>query len=430
MNSKPKILLLHPPASKKRRYQLDGYCSQPQKGPFRWHPLDFCAFASKLSREADLEILDLGISSCHDFNARPLAYDFIIGLIGAYGWDDQLLFWKEILKKGVPVFLSGDIARYEPQFVFEHLPNLGGIIPELSLPPALSDLSDTNSSFIWRPGRKEYSLPSLKEPFSIGIQNFNLWKHSLYHLPFNTGHPFASIITQVGCPYHCDYCILSTYPSAKRDLNEVEEELESLKKQGAKHVYIRDATLNSSQKHLEAVCDLMKKTGLPWNAFVHTRGIGKFSKILKESGCIVLQLGIDSPDQETLRRKNKIPANAEEEIHLLQKEKISTAGHFIYRLEDNPLPPQSIARYADEIGLNWFTLTPFMIRPGMTSWDRKELSVISTMDSSIERLILKTSLWFYSRPSRVFRLIRIFFRHPIFSFLSLMNLLMKDKYLK
>jgi hypothetical protein len=396
-----RILLLHPPGAFPRKYQLDGYCSQVQKGPFRWHPLDFISFSSRPGVNA--RVLDLGAGFSGLLPAlRITNFDAVIGLIGACGWRQHLAFWKRILKRGIPVFLSGDIARIQPRTVFDALPGLSGIIPELALPPSPEDLFDRESPLVWRPGGQRYERPIVGREFSLGIQDFGIWSRGLYRLPFSTPEPFASVITQVGCPHRCRYCILSDYSPAKRRLDEVREELKRLRHDGTRHVYIRDATLNSSPEHLAAVCDLMRESGFSWNAFARLDGVGEHARLLAASGCSLLQFGLDSPDPETLSRFGKRTTGREkQELDALRQNGIRSTGHYLFGLETPAATPLHIARTAHRLGLDWLTITPLMHRPGTGSWNPDFLEKPPMVSFSTRFRIQASLAWFYGRRGRI-----------------------------
>ena len=415
---KHKILLLHPPASNISKYQLDGYCSQPQKGIFRWHPIDFVLFSSKLKNEADICVLDLGTVKKYNLNNVNQKFDYIIGLIGAYGFNEHVPFYSKLIQSGEKLFLSGDISRYSPEIVFGQLNGLQGIIPDLCIPPSVNDFSDKSSPKIWRPNQNEYLLPILKNNFLVGIQNFNIWDHKLYHLPFIINEPFASVYSQTGCPYNCDYCMLGQWPSSIRNLDEFEEELRELKKNGVKHLYIREATLNSSQKHLEKICEILTKFKFTWNAFARIDNIGKNAKMLYASGCRILQFGVDSIDPKTLENNNKKTnfERIEAELTCLRKEKIETVGHFVFGLERDPVHPMKIAEYAYKTKFDWLTITPFMIRPGTRYWNDDFLSKINDVNFvNYDDLnnIRKALIWFYSRSDKWKLLLKVLLNNPL-----------------
>lgn len=336
---RPSVLLLHPPGVRNRFYQLDTYCSQPQKGPFRWHPLDFATFASRLQEDSDVVIMDLGISEYKKAEALGLQnYDAIIGLIGAYGWNTHVAFWRQIIEKfSGPVWLSGDIARHAPQVVFDALPGLRGIIPEFCRPPQLQELlqSDPNTLSVWNPEAESYAIQRVEKGFRTGIQAYELWNRSLYKNPFVRTRSWASTFTQTGCPYTCSYCMLQEYQWSPRDLDEFEEEIARLKYLGVEHLYVRDATFNTTPAHIEKACDILAKSRLPWNTFARIETVEKWLPKLAESGCKVLQFGLDSPDRDALATYSKDTGSVDFANVIRQAGQwgIETVGHFVLGLD-------------------------------------------------------------------------------------------------
>ena len=92
-----KIALIHPPKGEEA-FQLDGYCSQPQKGPFRWHPLDLLTLASFYQSQADIFLRDWGLSSRGNC-AIPAQATIIVGMIGVYGYSQQMAYWRDVAEQ-------------------------------------------------------------------------------------------------------------------------------------------------------------------------------------------------------------------------------------------------------------------------------------------------------------------------------------------
>ncbi len=417
MRQLPRLLLLHPPGRAGQLYQLDGYCSQPQKGPFRWHPLDFVAFASSWANHAAITIRDLGATVDTDVVPHDIKdADVIVGLIGAWGWPTQRRFWQRIIALGKPVFLSGDIARHEPAFVFASLPGLAGIIPELAAPPTVAELHTRSGARLWRTGAAAWARPPVPQGFRLGAQPFANWDHRLYRLPFTARHPWASVITQVGCPHPCNYCILGDYAPAFRDMADLDDELASLRRAGVRHLYIRDATLNSAPKHLDRVLPHLAATGLPWNAFARLDGIGARAGDFAAAGCRVLQFGLETPHPDALDSWGKRwrGETVAAELAAVRAVGIRTVGHFVLGL-DAIATARDLVDYADQIGLDWATISPLMRRPGSALWTRPNAP---TDDLDLEEggrhgaEIAAAMRRFYLHPRRVFGLTGRFLGEP------------------
>lgn len=412
MTQPPYIALVHPPAGPERMYQLDGYCSQPQKGPFRWHQLDFIAFASKLANSADISIHDLGTE--HKIRQRiTTPPDIIIGLAGAYGWNTHERFWRDLIQAGHMVYLSGDICRHDPNFVFSRLPGLAGIIPELACCPDIEELFSGQSPRIWTE-KSPHIVPEVKKGFKTGIQNYNLWNHKMYKLPFAPGKRFASVFSQVGCPFSCSYCILSSYPFANRDIEEFEEEIQSLKKQGVEHIYLRDATFNSCPNHVDNVCRVMKKSGLPWNTFARLGNLESISEKLSQSGCRLVQIGFDSPSKTVLELyEKKINSDPVSEVSALHKAGVKTVGHFVMGLDQNHTDDaKNILSFSKQLKLDWITVTPLMVRPGTKMWDSSLADSLEKDYPELEKTIDGIMKKFYFSASGMKTLLPVVFKDP------------------
>jgi hypothetical protein len=417
MSRRPRILLLHPPGTPGRLYQLDGYCSQPQKGPFRWHPLDFVAFSSAWTATAEIVVRDLG--STVDTGRLPAeidAADVVVGLIGAWGWPVQRRFWQRVIARGRPTYVSGDLARHEPAFVFASLPGLTGILPELATPPSVADLREAGGERMWRPGRGAWARPPVPRDFRLGRQPFDAWNHGLYKLPFTARRPWASVMTQVGCPHPCSYCILGDYAPAFRDVEDLRDDLANLRRAGARHLYVRDATLNSSPKHLGRVLPQLGATGLPWNAFGRLDGIGAHARDLRAAGCHTLQFGLESPQPERLAAWGKRwrGAPVAEELAAIRAAGIRTVGHFVLGL-DEASSARDIVDFADAIGLDWATISPLMRRPGTDLWTSPPgpTDNLGLEDDAAQAAEVAAAMRrFYLQPRRLSRIGGRFLRDP------------------
>ncbi len=352
---------------------------------------------------ADVTVLDLGT-----FRSKPKlhlsSFNAIVGLIGAYGWLHHVRFWRQVLAATrSPVWLSGDIARHDPRRVFDALPGLSGIVPELACPPPTEALLGASSPTLWRPGAATYELPHVADGFRLGVQPAGLWDKRLYRLPFGTPEPFASILTQVGCPHRCDYCILSSYRPAFRDMAEVREEAQQLHRAGVRHLYVRDATLNSTTAHLDSVVDALAPVGLTWNAFARADGIGEFAQRLHTAGCRVLMFGLDSSDAEILARHGKrMRGDLAADVAAVRRAGIHTVGHFVLGLDDRSEKPEAIARYAEALGLDWMTITPLMRRPGTIHWSKDSDPASTAIDTALPFPAKVALSKFYAHPRRWF----------------------------
>lgn len=129
-----------------------------------------------------------------------------------------------------------------------------------------------------------------------------------------SNYPAVKVAASRGCPFGCNYCLWTQvmYPgqkyrvfSAKRVVDEIEH---VIKKYGAKEIYFDDDTFTGNREHAIAVCREIKKRGLsiPWSAMcdaiITTRDM---IKEMSEAGCKAIMFGLESADEEVLKKIGK-----------------------------------------------------------------------------------------------------------------------------
>ena len=146
-----------------------------------------------------------------------------------------------------------------------------------------------------------------------------------------------NIRTSIGCPYRCSFC---NHPVRAgiydlSDIKSIGEELDRIKAVGiTKNIIFVDDTLNVPRKRFKELCKLMIEREYNFNWFSYFRineADEETIKLMKESGCTGLFLGIESGDNEILKNMNK-NADTEtylENIKLLNKYDIFSFGNFV-----------------------------------------------------------------------------------------------------
>jgi radical SAM superfamily enzyme YgiQ (UPF0313 family) len=120
----------------------------------------------------------------------------------------------------------------------------------------------------------------------------------------------VGIETKRGCPCHCIYC---ADPLAKgkqiriRSPKTVVDELEILLKMGITHIHTCDSEFNLPEWHAFEVCqeiiDRNLGNKLCWYAYCSPVPFSReLAKLMRLAGCMGINFGVDSGDEEILRR--------------------------------------------------------------------------------------------------------------------------------
>lgn len=160
----------------------------------------------------------------------------------------------------------------------------------------------------------------------ISISNWSLSKNTTY----------AFLRTSKSCLFKCKFCdfpvIADTYKT--KSINIVLQEFENIKKADIKFVRFLDDTFNLPKKHfLDILNELASKDyGFEWISYIRCQYLDDETvRLMKNSGCIGVFLGLESGNNEILKNMDK-RATVEEYlqgISFLHKYKIPTYGAFI-----------------------------------------------------------------------------------------------------
>lgn len=142
------------------------------------------------------------------------------------------------------------------------------------------------------------------------------------------------IMTSRGCPFSCSFCYNSTLKSKKRYLRRrsVENVLGELRRaldDGIRYSYVMfgDDTFTQDKKYLTAFLEAyQREINRPFVCAVHPRTIDSETlKLLKDSGCTDIEIGVQTINPEIRRNTLKRPESNEEifrAMELIKRHKI------------------------------------------------------------------------------------------------------------
>lgn len=151
------------------------------------------------------------------------------------------------------------------------------------------------------------------------------------------------IATSRGCPFECSFCSVTTFWGKRYRFRSAENVLRELKEKQAQQVLFYDdnfaANISRTKKLLKAMIDAGVTP--PWSAQTRT-DVARDEELLglmKKSGCFLLQLGLESINQNTLNTYNKGQEVNDVIgcIKALRKFGIRTHGMFILGSDDDDI---------------------------------------------------------------------------------------------
>jgi len=136
------------------------------------------------------------------------------------------------------------------------------------------------------------------------------------HLVLNVeGVPHISydrIMTSRGCPFGCTFCVSNKIWGRKvrfRSVKNVIEEIKEVKRKfGVTSFCIDDDTFTINPKYVEELCDglIKENLGISWWCQIRTENITEsLIKKMKKAGCTTVAIGVESGDDDVLKKINK-----------------------------------------------------------------------------------------------------------------------------
>lgn len=154
---------------------------------------------------------------------------------------------------------------------------------------------------------KKYSLlfsDNLPFPKYELLDSFHVFQRN-----WQTGKWNYPIMTSLGCPYQCVYCMSRNRKWQARSVKNCYEELEQAqKKYGFKYFALLDDCFNLDKKRVIDFCNLIRKLNVKWlctNGLRADRFDEDTAKAMVKSGCIHIGFGAESYDQRILNNIRK-----------------------------------------------------------------------------------------------------------------------------
>lgn len=189
-------------------------------------------------------------------------------------------------------------------------------------------------------------------------------------------YPIYPVRGSRGCHYRCNYCNFATHRSfAVKPYDALAAELALLSASGRVNIVrFTDDNLFLNRKNLELLCKTIIKSGggMKWTSFIRASSIRRDNiALLKESGCLLAQIGMESGDAAMLNRMNKKedPDTYLEAVELLNSHGIFTQLYFIVGFPGETTETidhtvQLINRFKhDGPAVNFIMVFPFVLAP-------------------------------------------------------------------
>jgi len=200
-----------------------------------------------------------------------------------------------------------------------------------------------------------------------------------YHLPLFSyiQTPGATVITSRGCMYQCSYCDRSVFKKGFRynSATYIYEHMKYLREKfGVRHINIYDDLFTANRERIVELSEKLSRypLGINFNCAVRVGYTDDdLLKMLKDAGCLMVSLGIESADPEMLKRhKSGVSLDeVRDTVQRIQKTGLRAKGLFMMGLPGET--EESIRRTSDfiiSLGLDDMNMAKFTPFPGAPLW--------------------------------------------------------------
>ncbi len=180
--------------------------------------------------------------------------------------------------------------------------------------------------------------PLIKNLDSLPLPARHFIADRRYYNPKIKHKGYTTAFTSRNCPYHCIYCVPSSLtfareienkrhnghkpPISYRSPESVDREMALLHEQGYQAIGFMDDNFIWNEERTRQLCHIMKKYDMLWGCQARVDAITEpIAKMLGESGCCYVDLGVESFNDEILKyvRKGITTEQIYEAIRLLKK---------------------------------------------------------------------------------------------------------------
>ncbi|HEY9080535.1 radical SAM protein [Magnetovibrio sp.] len=318
MNSTRRALLLNPPG--RETYIRDYYCSKLSRTGYTFPPVDLLHAGAQFKRAGwtvqaiDAIVQNLGIAETLTA-AKAAAPDAVFTLVGAVSVDEDAEFLNALrveLPRAIMIG-SGDVLReHGRQWIESGL--LDAVALDFSAASPVRFASGETEDLVDLIYKTAHGIEQGPDDtgnaknYSVGLPPHELFKPLPYRFPFAARTPFASVLTDYGCPYRCSFCVMSQLHYHARPIEEVAAEFEHLRALGIREFALWDQTFAISRPRATAFLDVLPggRDRFGWTCFTRPDCIdAELAKAMAAKGCHTVIMGVETAKPETLQAIQK-----------------------------------------------------------------------------------------------------------------------------
>jgi p-methyltransferase len=219
----------------------------------------------------------------------------------------------------------------------------------------VNNIAFFNNSKMFCTGETKWNPPQLSLPLcSLNRINESPTKTETIQLRISSG-----------CPFKCSFC---TYPILskgyhKAPIETLKSQLDMLKQMNINSIVFVDDTPNVPMNRFIKILEILRDYNFRWYSFLRVQYMNdELVRLMKESGCDGVYIGIESANDSVLKNMNKKARNIDYEkgIAILKKYRITVFAAFIIGFPgETPQSIQDTVEFIKKNAIDYYSLKEF-----------------------------------------------------------------------
>jgi len=240
------------------------------------------------------------------------------------------------------------------------------------------------SGLVWRQGNQVVSNPQREHIQNLDELPFPAYEKLAgfpggYRLPLFSYimTPGATMVTSRGCPFQCSYCDRSVFKQGYRynSSEYIYAHMAYLRSRfGIRHLNIYDDLFTLNRKRIAGLCDLLtdKPLGMQFNCAVRVgHADDELLRMLKQAGCLMVSLGIESGDPDLLEvhKPGVYLDEVRDTVHRIKAAGLRAKGLFMMGLPgETKASIEKTSDFVISLGLDDMNMSKFTPFHGAPVW--------------------------------------------------------------
>ena len=264
--------------------------------------------------------------------------------------------------QGAKVVLGGPLASYRVEESLEHADSI--VVGEAEIN--------------WENCLKDFEAGNLKPTY----ENVNKCEFKTPPVPrwdlVSTDKIFqVAVQASRGCPFNCDFCLVSALFGRKMRHRDVENVVAEIKALPSKWVFFVDDNFTINKNYSRKLLEAIKPLGISWTcqSSIDVAEDEELLQLMADSGCFNILIGFESLNPESLEETNKMhnkgAENFKQAVATIHKYGINTIASFVVGFDSDTLDEfDNIHHFTLEAGLVNVNIHTLSAVPGTQLYEK------------------------------------------------------------